>query len=218
VRSRLINSMFSEILKKEREAKRYSLEELNKQTGVPVKFISALEKADFSSLPAPVYIRGYLKKLSKTLDLNYEELWELSLKEYEELKAPAVDTLPQNRFEHPLKLRHVFLKIAKFLPIILVAGATIGFLFLQVHSLVGSPYLKLEKPPFDLNTEDSSMVVEGYGRANSYIQINGKEVYLGKDGKFSEEIYLNQGLNEIKVEAESRLGKTATIIRRIIKE
>jgi hypothetical protein len=48
--------------------------------------------------------------------------------------------------------------------------------------------------------------------------VNGKEVYLPKGGHFLEEIYLNPGVNEIIIEAESRLGKKTTIIRRITKE
>ncbi|MDP2855613.1 MAG: helix-turn-helix domain-containing protein [bacterium] len=208
----------SEILKKEREAKRLAVEDVNQKTNVPLKYIVALEETDFSSLPAPVYIRGYLKKISQLLNLNDEELWKLFLKEQDESKTPAIDILPQNRFEQPLKWRYIVLKILKSLPVIIITITVAGFLFIQIKSFLGAPYLRLDNPAVDLITQDESIKVEGLGRHNSYITLNGKEIYLGKDGKFSEEIYLNPGVNEIKAEAKSRLGKTTSIIRRIVKE
>lgn len=208
----------SEILKKEREAKRLAVEDVHQKTNVPLKYVIALEEADFSGLPAPVYTRGYLKKISQLLNLNEEELWNLFLKEHDASKAPAIDILPQNRFEQPLKWRYIVLKILKSLPVIIITITVAGFLFMQIKSFLGAPYLRLDNPAVDLVTQDESIKVEGLGRHNSYITLNGKEIYLGKDGKFSEEIRLNPGVNEIKVEAESRLGKTTSIIRRIVKE
>ena len=208
----------SEILKKEREAKRLAVEDVNQKTNVSLKYIVALEETDFSSLPAPVYTRGYLKKISQLLNLNDEELWKLFLKEQDESKTPAIDILPQNRFEQPLKWRYIVLKILKSLPVIIITITVAGFLFIQIKSFLGAPYLRLDNPAVDLPTQDESIRVEGLGRHNSYITLNGKEIYLGKDGKFSEEIYLNPGVNEIKAEAKSRLGKTTSIIRRIVKE
>ncbi|HRY76655.1 MAG TPA: helix-turn-helix domain-containing protein [Candidatus Paceibacterota bacterium] len=208
----------SEILQKEREAKRLTVEDVNQKTNVPLKYIVALEEADFSNLPAPVYTRGYLKKISQLLNLNEEELWNLFLKERSASKAPTIDTLPQNRFAQPLKWHYVVLKILKSLPVIIITVTVAGFLFIQVKSFWGAPYLKLDNPAIDLATQDESIKVEGLGRPNSYITLNGKEIYLGKDGKFSEEIYLNPGKNEITVAAKSRLGKTTTITKFVVKE
>lgn len=213
------NSMtLSEILKKERETKRLAVEDVNQKTNVPLKYIVALEEADFSNLPAPVYTRGYLKKISQLLNLNDEELWKLFLKECDESRAPTIDILPQNRFEQPLKWRYIVLKILKSLPVIIITITVAGFLFMQIKSFLGAPYLRLDNPAIDLPTQDESIKVEGLGRHNSYITLNGKEIYLGKDGKFSEEIYLKPGKNEITVEAKSRLGKTTTITRFVVKE
>jgi len=210
--------MLSEMLKKERETKRLSIDDLSLQTNIPIKHLTALEDFDFSSLPAPVYIRGYLKKIAKNLDLNANELWGLFLKELDQLQPVSVDTLPNNRFEKKVKPHYFVFKIMKIIPIIIIVGTICGFLFYQARLLFGPPSLKIIRPAFDLVTQDPTIIVEGVGRSNTYVTINGKEVYLPKGGHFSEEIYLNSGVNEIKIEAESRLGKTTTIIRRITKE
>jgi hypothetical protein len=212
------NLMLSEILKKERETKRLSIDDLSLQTNIPSKYIVALEEFDFASLPAPVYVQGYLKKIAKNLDLNFKEVWDLFLKELDQTQAPGVDTLPGNRFERKTKPHYFVFKIFKIAPIIIVSITLMGFLFYQGRLLLGAPSLKVERPAFDLITQDASIVVEGYGRSNTYVVVNGKEVYLPKGGHFLEEIYLNPGVNEIIIEAESRLGKKTTIIRRITKE
>lgn len=210
--------MLSEIIKKEREAKRLSIDDVADQINIPAKHLAALEDSDFSSLPAPVYVRGYLKKIAKNLNLNTDELWELFLKELDLAQPLAVDTLPNNRFEKKVKPHYFVFKIIKIIPIVIIAGTIGGFLFYQARLLFGPPSLKVVRPAFDLVTQDPTIIVEGYGRSNTYVVVNGKEVYLPKGGHFSEEIYLNSGVNEIKIEAESRLGKKTTIIRRITKE
>jgi hypothetical protein len=210
--------MLSEILKKEREAKRLTVDDLSLQTNIPTKYIVALEEFDFASLPAPVYVQGYLKKIAKNLDLNFKELWNLFLKELDQIKAPSIDLLPGNRFEKKIKPHHFVFNILEIVPLVVIGVTVLGFLSYQTHLLIGAPTLKIERPAFDLITQDASIVVEGYGRSNTYITINGKEVYLPKGGHFSEKIYLNPGVNEIKIEAESRLGKKTTIIKQITKE
>jgi len=210
--------MLSEIIKKEREAKRLSREDLSDQTNIPAKHLSALEDSDFSSLPAPVYVRGYLKKIAKNLDLNNDELWDLFLKELDQAQPVAVDVLPNNRFEKKVKPHYLIFKILKIVPIIIIVGTVGGFLFYQARLLFGPPSLKIIRPALDLVIQDDFIVVEGYGRSNTYININGKEIYLPKGGHFIEEISdLHSGVNEIIIEAESRLGKKTTIIRRITK-
>ncbi|HNW96499.1 MAG TPA: helix-turn-helix domain-containing protein [Candidatus Paceibacterota bacterium] len=210
--------MLSEILKKERETKRLSIDDLSLQTNIPSKYIVALEEFDFISLPAPVYVQGYLKKIAKNLDLNFKELWDLFLKELDQIKSPNVDLLPGNRFEKKVRPHYLVFNILKIAPFVIIGVTVLGFLFYQAHLLLGAPTLKIERPAFDLITQDASIIVEGYGRSNTYVTINGKEVYLPKGGHFSEEIYLNPGVNEIKIEAESRLGKKTTIIKQITKE
>ncbi len=47
---------------------------LHEKTRVPLEAISALEEERFDALPAPVYVRGFLKLLCGELKLPYDEL------------------------------------------------------------------------------------------------------------------------------------------------
>ncbi len=56
-------------LKRVREAKRISLEDLADYTRISKSYLQALEDEDFVRLPAIVYVRGFLQQVSKRLKI-----------------------------------------------------------------------------------------------------------------------------------------------------
>lgn len=209
--------MIGEIIQKNLEKKNLTPEEISQKTGVPLKFIFALIDEDFSSFPPPAYLYGYFKKISHFLKINFEENWQI-LKKDLELAPPFVDLLPQNRFASSFKFSDFFLKILKFLPLILMIGTILGFLIYQAKVFFAPPTLKIISPALDIQTKEETIKVEGFGPPYSYIKINDREVYLGEEGHFSEIISLQPGLNEIRFEATSRSGKKTLITRQIYRE
>jgi cytoskeletal protein RodZ len=61
-------------LSRARRARGISLEDAERDTHVSRRYLQALENEDFSSFPAPVYARGFLRTYSRYLGLNPEEL------------------------------------------------------------------------------------------------------------------------------------------------
>jgi cytoskeletal protein RodZ len=210
--------MLSEIIKNRLQEKNLTLEELHEQTNIPLRHLVSFESGDFSNLPTSVFIHGYLTKIASALELSGEDLWQEFKKDFNKSGTSQTDALPKNRFEQQLKTRRTFLKILKLIPIIIIAIILLGFIAFQIKSLLGNPKLKLESPTADLITKDPSIEVKGFGPINSYIKINGKEIYLSEDGYFNEKIDLNPGLNEIVIETQNKLKKTSTITRHIFKE
>jgi len=84
---------------------------------VPLKHILALKEAKFEELPANVFVKGYLLKIAKVLNVDFEELWNLYLEDYNKLAMPKPDILPSNRFEQSKKVTHHLLKILRYIPI-----------------------------------------------------------------------------------------------------
>lgn len=62
------------ILREAREAKGLTLAEVQKATRINTRFIEALESSDYSALPTPVHVRGFLKNYARFLELNPEPL------------------------------------------------------------------------------------------------------------------------------------------------
>ncbi|NWG07609.1 MAG: DUF4115 domain-containing protein [Chloroflexi bacterium] len=63
-------------LRKAREAKRLTLEQVFEATRIRVQYLQALEMDDLSIMPSPVQARGYLRNYADFLGLNFEQLLE----------------------------------------------------------------------------------------------------------------------------------------------
>src|SRR4030042_4610919 len=61
-------------LKRERESRSVSMEELSKGTRISLPFLEALEKDDFHFFPQREFISGFLKGYARYLGLNPEEV------------------------------------------------------------------------------------------------------------------------------------------------
>ncbi len=61
-------------LRQAREARGLSLEELAQATKIRKTFLEALENEDWESLPAEIYVRGYVRCYAEVVGLNPEEV------------------------------------------------------------------------------------------------------------------------------------------------
>jgi cytoskeletal protein RodZ len=57
-------------LKQERESRQVALPELAQLTRIPVRLLRGLEHDDYASLPADVFVRGYLKAYCRALQIE----------------------------------------------------------------------------------------------------------------------------------------------------
>ena len=62
----------------------FSIKEISDKTKIPTKFIEAIEKADFKSLPAEIFAKSQIERLFKFLGIDPSE----ALKDYEEFISP----------------------------------------------------------------------------------------------------------------------------------
>ncbi len=79
-----------ERLKKEREMRGVSLDEIAKATRINKSFLSALEENNFDALPAPVFVTGFLRSYASHLGMDADSL----VAEYEIVKKPLKDFQP----------------------------------------------------------------------------------------------------------------------------
>jgi hypothetical protein len=86
-------SPLGEALRRARTAKGLSLEDAERVTRIPRKYLEALELENFSILPAPVYARGFLRSYATFLSLNPDEL--LPFFPVGHVEEPTLDPLPE---------------------------------------------------------------------------------------------------------------------------
>lgn len=75
--------LLGEFLRRKREEKGKTLEEVAEATKININYLQALEKDNFSSLPGEVFIKGFLRHYSRYLGIDEQEV----LKKYEEEKG-----------------------------------------------------------------------------------------------------------------------------------
>jgi cytoskeleton protein RodZ len=109
---------FGERLKREREMREVSMDELTKATRISVRFIEALENEDWERLPGGVFGHGFVRTIARYLGLDEEALlgeYDLARSE----KSPAAVAKPEERIPSPPKWFPVAAVLVLFL---IVAG------------------------------------------------------------------------------------------------
>lgn len=67
---------FGEYLKKEREAKGFTLEQISKETKIRLDYLEAIESGEFHRLPGEFYSRTYIRAYAKTIGLDEDVVME----------------------------------------------------------------------------------------------------------------------------------------------
>lgn len=195
-----------EILKKTRLEKKVSLDEAEKATRIRKKFLSSFEENDFSLLPAFTFSRGFLKNYSEFLGLNSEEVIAVFRRQVKtEEKTELLPSGVNNPQENP------WLKINPKTAVILVSALIFGFflfyIFSQLLSFAGRPYLKIYSPKENLTVKNETIEIKGKTDPDGKLLINNQEVQILVNGNFFEKIDLNKGENKIVVSVKNKTGK-----------
>lgn len=102
-------------LRRERELRQLSLEELAQTTRIPIKMLQNLEENRFEALPGEVFTRGFIKSYARALGVPEEPLVECYGRECRTSDAPA----PITAITPPERGRRFGIAIALFILLIL---------------------------------------------------------------------------------------------------
>jgi cytoskeleton protein RodZ len=116
---------FGERLKRERELREVTLEEVSKATRISQRFLEALENEDWERLPGGVFGRGFVRTTARYLGLDEENL----LAEYDLVRGDLLSSAtpkPEQRIPSPPKWIPVALVLALLL---VLAGVIFGGIY-----------------------------------------------------------------------------------------
>ncbi len=119
--------------------------------------------------------------------------------------------------DHPLRRRHAPINQRNFVLLIaaMVVAAIVGF-FAYEFKFLRAPGLEILEPPGDIATEATRYDLRGRTDPDADLTLNGRPLYSGGSGEFSERIYLFKGVNRLEFEAKNRYGKTTRVVRYIV--
>jgi cytoskeleton protein RodZ len=128
----MAKGMFGERLKRERELREVTLQEVSTATRISPRFLEALENENWSRLPGGVFGRGFVRSIARYLGLNEESL----LAEYDLARegAVSVQNKPEERIPSPPKwIPAVVLLVVLLVLAGLVAGGIYGWRKYKAH-------------------------------------------------------------------------------------
>ncbi len=88
---------FGHILREARETKGLTLTEVQDQIRINARFLDALERGEYETLPTPVHVRGFLRNYARFLKLDPQPL----VSRYERALEQGFDSPPANGGEEP---------------------------------------------------------------------------------------------------------------------
>jgi len=205
------------ILKKARERRRLTQDDVSKYIKIPVKYINAMETDHYEEFSDKVHSKGFLKLYCNFLGLSVEEVLALWRREYESYfdnrKKEKVETIA-TKIEFPKFLITPSVVIVTFL--ITCVLAFFGYLFYQYRNYTGAPKLTLYSPQENVVVDKSILDITGVTDLDSDLFVNNQKLILNPDGSFAESIKLKEGLNTISIKSVNKLEKQTEYIRTVI--
>lgn len=103
--------------------------------------------------------------------------------------------------------------------VLAVSGAALaaitGF-FIYEFRFLRPPKLDLAAPARNMLVAGDAFDIRGLTDPDADLTVNGRPLYSGETGEFTERMFLSKGLNRIELEAKNRYGKTSRIIRYLV--
>ncbi len=154
---------FGEYLRKQREIRGFSLEEIAEQTKISLRALRAIEAEDWEILPAEIYVRGFIRCYCETIGLDPHE----ALLRFEEAYLPYKRQKEEKRYkenEYLAGKRRSPLFWIIFILVMLALLAVGGYLFWHQKSSPPPSVLPSQsgeraspqKGSFPLNSQNSS--------------------------------------------------------------
>jgi len=198
-----------EIIKEARTKKKISFANLASVTKIKKEFIEALEEENWEALPEYPVVTGFIKNVSKALDINMNVAVATLRRDYPK-KELRINPKPDVSKEFIWSPKLTFL-----LGIILVFLGVFGYLIVQYISFISPPKLNVDVPKDGQIVTNKDLTVEGTTDPEATLKINNQPVLLDGEGHYSSKIEVFDGTKEIRIVAKSRSGKESIITRKI---
>ncbi len=205
-----------DLLKKARDRKKLTLDDVTKSIKIHPNYIKALESDTYSIFSGKVHSKGFLKIYAEFLGLNVNEVLALWRREYErEFENKEKKQLLPKKFIEPAKIIVTPSFIGSILAFVLVVGF-FGYLYFQYRNFAGAPKLNIYYPPDNLVIATDILDITGKTDLDSEVTVNNSKIVLAPDGSFAESVRLKEGLNTISIKAENKFAKKTEYVKTII--
>ncbi len=200
----------SEYLSEIRKSLNLPAEEVCKNLGISSKFLAALELGNFKTLPADVYVYGFLRQLAKLYAVNADDLI-LQYKKERGIDQQLAKNLPASKpLPGPLAKVVITPKLLSVTLGLAFVVLSVGYIIWQVWSINKTPALEIFEPSNNAVIEGSSLQVKGKTDIGARLTVNDQSVFVDSNGQFQSVLSLNPGQAQITIVAKNRFDKSVS--------
>lgn len=189
-----------------RVRKNYELKDVEEATKVRMRYLEALERDDYESLPAQVYAIGFLERYCDFLHLSRDKYTLEFKRMFAAWQSMQKDALsPHSSLREPKLIVTPPLILATLTG--LVVTVMVSYIWFQVHRLTAPPTLEIITPSNETKVAIETIQVTGKSDPGTVIEINNQRIAQDTDGTFKESVALESGVNSITIVATNRFQK-----------
>jgi transcriptional regulator with XRE-family HTH domain len=208
VRKRVKSLTLGEKLQQLREDRHLRVIDLSRKINIKSAYIIALEKGVYDDLPTKVYAKGFVRSYARFFGVPEHVLLDLFEKEYSIYRNITNKDEEETVSRLPKVPRFVFTPRVIFILFGFIILLGIGvYLYFGVDNFVSSPWLVVDEPLNNSVVNTDTVVVRGTTRSNSRVLINGQQIFVDLDGRFSDEVGLSPGVNTINVTSVNKFDR-----------
>lgn len=200
-----------EILKKTREEKNLTIEEIEKQTSIRKKHLLAVEESHFDTFSSITYVLGVVRSYAKYLGLDEAKMTAYFKREYE-----GID---ETDFKKKLSLDSFTPTTKKTLSVALIFIFLIfgGYFIYQLNLYFSPPEVKIIEPQRTEFRTDKVNLIGETGKEVA-VSVNGRQIFVDEEGRFETSISLIDEKNDVTIEAVGANGKRTVVKKVFIKK
>ncbi|MDP3993886.1 MAG: DUF4115 domain-containing protein [bacterium] len=204
-----------EFLQSRRNRLGLGVAEIARLTKIQPKYLAALEAGHWQALPAPVYVKGFLKTLADVYRADPDWMLREFLAE-----ASIQDNLAATgQSKKESTAMPGFILSPKTLMIFGIGALgiiSLAYLYFQVSSLNRGPALEIFSPEADASVDSGLLVVSGKSEPGASVYLNNQLIVADTEGNFRENISLGPGTNQLIIKAVNKFDRETVVARSIV--
>jgi transcriptional regulator with XRE-family HTH domain len=212
-----------EQLRVAREAQHLSMQEIAQRIRVSAKYLEMLERGRYRDLPSLVYARNYTRLYAKELRLPWpqlEQVYEQEVSVYSTYPGNDPSARQQYKTKHQAGVYQqaplIIPRLLKFGGVGVVVLLVAVYFVWELVQFLSPPTLVILSPEHDMIVSERDIDVVGETAPEALVEMNGQAISVEPDGHFSEQVYLKEGLNTLRISAHSKRSKERVEIRYVL--
>lgn len=200
------------LLKREREGKGITLEEVERSTHIRQINLIALEEGRWEHFSSQTYIQGVIKRYGALLSLDEERLIAYFRREYAKREKFRFQKRVVSAQFTPQSKRVIQ---ALVICIVILFGSFFGY---QLYLYVKPPEVTILEPQRTVFKRENKITIKGTAPKETVVRVNGRQAYLDDKNIFQIDVALPEEKNMITIEAIGANGRRTIIVKEYFRE